>query len=174
MVRLYILSINPQTNTSDLLLSNAWYCTNLFVKNENVIMPFWLKKIEFGLQVFCSKWKKAFKCSRVMAHTVQLMHDAYGPVTLFYYHLNWQLIAIWEFYYSHDWLSIYLSIWVILCMLHNFWIIMLFLQVINHIPFRKIKYYSTIYPHLTYSNANMPLSQSVLMDCILLYKIILL
>ena len=51
---------------------------------------------------------------------------------------------------------------------------MLFLQVINHIPFRKIKYYSAIYPHLTYSNANMPLSQSVLMDCILLYKIILL
>ena len=43
-------------------------------------MPFWLKKIEFGLQVFCSKWKKAFKCSRVMAHTVQLMNDAYGPV----------------------------------------------------------------------------------------------
>lgn len=73
-------------------------------------MPFWLKKIEFGLQVFCSKWKKAFKCSRVMAHTVQLMHDAYGPVTLFYYHLNWQLIAIWEFYYSHDWLSIYIPI----------------------------------------------------------------
>ena len=45
-----------------------------------------------------------------MAHTVQLMHDVYGPVTLFYYHLNWQLIAIWEFYYSHDWLSIYIPI----------------------------------------------------------------
>ena len=45
-----------------------------------------------------------------MAHTVQLMHDVYSPVTLFYYHLNWQLIAIWEFYYSHDWLSIYIPI----------------------------------------------------------------
>ena len=65
-------------------------------------MPFWLKKIVFVLKVFSSKWKKAFKCSRVVAHTVQLMHDAYGLVTLFYYHLNWQLIAIWEFYYSHD------------------------------------------------------------------------
>ena len=114
--------------------------TNLFVKNENIIMPFWLKKIEFGLQVFCSKWKKAFKCSHVMAHTVQLMHDAYGPVTLFYYHLNWQLIAIKEFWLI-DCLSTYQLLWVILYMLHNFWIIMLFLQVMPHsIPQNKISF----------------------------------
>ena len=112
MVRLYSKH-KSSNNTSDLLLNNAWYCTNLFVKNENyAIMPFWFKNIVFVLKVFCSKWKKTFKCFCVMAHTVQLIHDAYGPVTctLFYYHLNWQLIAIWEFYYSHDWLSIYIPI----------------------------------------------------------------
>ena len=110
MVRLYSKH-KSSNNTSDLLLSNAWYCTYLyFVKNENAIMPFSFKKIVFVLKVFCSKWRKAFKCSCVMVHTVQLMNDAYGRVTLFYYHLNWQLIAIWEFYYSRDWLSTYIPI----------------------------------------------------------------
>ena len=55
MVRSYSKHKSSNT-TSDLLLSNAWYCTNLyFVKNENAIMPFSFKKIVFVLKVFCSK-----------------------------------------------------------------------------------------------------------------------
>ena len=43
----------------------------------------------------------------------------------------------------------------------TFQIIMLFCKSC-HIPLRKIKYYSAIYPQLTNSHANTPLSQSEL------------